>query len=69
MGVILWELLTREKFFGEVTFNAELEDKLLRGERPPIPDDCIPSYADLIRYIHSSLLSLSLSLSLFLYWY
>jgi serine/threonine protein kinase len=47
-GIILWELLTRENFFGEITFMTALEDKVKAGERPPIPDDCLPPYAKLI---------------------
>eukprot|EP01125_Pyxidicula_operculata_P012355 TRINITY_DN4057_c0_g1_i2.p1 TRINITY_DN4057_c0_g1~~TRINITY_DN4057_c0_g1_i2.p1 ORF type:complete len:2474 (-),score=525.58 TRINITY_DN4057_c0_g1_i2:159-7580(-) len=38
-GVILWELSTRKSFFGEVPFMAELEKKVIFGERPPLPPD------------------------------
>ncbi len=26
----------------------QLEDRILTGERPPIPDDCVPAYRQLI---------------------
>jgi serine/threonine protein kinase len=48
IGVILWELLTRKAFFGEIRFMSLLEDKVKSGERPPIPDDCVPAYRRLI---------------------
>jgi serine/threonine protein kinase len=48
IGVILWELLTRKAFFGEIRFMSRLEDKVLSGARPPIPDDCLPAYRRLI---------------------
>jgi serine/threonine protein kinase len=48
IGVILWELLTREPFFGHVRFMSRLEDMVLAGQRPPIPDDCPPAYRSLI---------------------
>jgi serine/threonine protein kinase len=48
VGVILWELFTRQKFFGEVSFMSLVEDKVISGERPPIPASCPPSYRNLI---------------------
>jgi serine/threonine protein kinase len=48
IGVILWELVTRKPFFGEVRFMSQLEDMVKAGERPPIPDDCTPAYRQLI---------------------
>ncbi|EFA77446.1 leucine-rich repeat-containing protein [Heterostelium album PN500] len=48
-GVILWELLTYQDFFGDLGFMSLLEDKVVSGERPPIPDDCPSAYAQLIR--------------------
>jgi hypothetical protein len=38
--VILWELLTRKQFFGEVRWNSEIERLVQDGKRPPIPSDC-----------------------------
>jgi hypothetical protein len=26
----------------------QLEDRILTGERPPIPDDCVPAYRQLV---------------------
>lgn len=67
LGVIFWELLTKQQYFGEIRFMTVLEDmvrdKLLAiafrkhllirlqiksGNRPPIPDTCIPAYRQLI---------------------
>eukprot|EP01133_Synstelium_polycarpum_P001517 gene1517-1772_t len=48
-GVILWELLTYRDFFGDLGFMSLLEDKVVAGERPPIPEDCPPAYSTLIQ--------------------
>jgi len=48
IGVILWELLTRSTIFAEVRFMNLLEDMVKAGKRPPIPEDCILSYQQLI---------------------
>jgi len=48
VGVIYWELLTRQKYFGHIPFMSLIEDKIIGGERPVIPDDCPASYRDLI---------------------
>jgi serine/threonine protein kinase len=48
-GVILWELLTRQKYFGEITFASLIEDTIKSGGRPKIPESCCPSYAKLIQ--------------------
>lgn len=34
IGVILWEILTRQAFFGEITFMSVLEDKVPFPFRP-----------------------------------
>ncbi len=47
-GVMLWELLTQKDYFGEITFMSELEDKVINGKRPPIPE-CYPEYSALIQ--------------------
>ncbi len=47
-GVILWEMLERKLFFGEVKFMSELEDMVKSGKRPPIPGDCPVSVRILI---------------------
>eukprot|EP01114_Cavostelium_apophysatum_P016978 TRINITY_DN4943_c0_g1_i2.p1 TRINITY_DN4943_c0_g1~~TRINITY_DN4943_c0_g1_i2.p1 ORF type:complete len:1797 (+),score=541.41 TRINITY_DN4943_c0_g1_i2:200-5590(+) len=48
-GVILYELLTRKNFFEDVNFNSVIEQRVLKGERPEIPADCLVSYANLMR--------------------
>jgi len=48
LGVIFWELLTKESYFGEIRFMAILEDMVKAGKRPPIPSWCVPSYQQLI---------------------
>jgi small GTP-binding protein len=52
-GVILWELLTRKQYFGEYKFLSEIEEKIIAGQRPEIPDtkECqmVPEYIDLVR--------------------
>ena len=47
-GVIFWEIATRKNFFGEESFLSIIEEKVLRGERPPIPTNCLAPYAALI---------------------
>ena len=47
-GVILWELVTRSAFFGEIAFAGEVQDRVLAGERPLIPATCPPGYATCI---------------------
>jgi hypothetical protein len=32
----------------QVKFMIQLEDRILTGERPPIPEDCVPAYRQLI---------------------
>jgi small GTP-binding protein len=48
-GVILFEILERREFFGEVEFLSEVQEHILAGERPSFSDDCIPSYANLMQ--------------------
>lgn len=52
-GVILWELLTRKQFFGEYKFLSEIEEKIISGQRPAIPDtkECraVPEYIELLQ--------------------
>mmetsp|Transcript_13456 Transcript_13456/g.18567 ORF Transcript_13456/g.18567 Transcript_13456/m.18567 type:complete len:864 (+) Transcript_13456:1-2592(+) len=48
-GVVLWELLTREDFFGDTGFNSEIEKRVLEGKRPEIPASCPASYAQLVQ--------------------
>ena len=48
-GVILWELFTRQLPFATHQFQHLVEDDVIRGIRPQIPEDCWTSYSDLIR--------------------
>jgi len=48
VGVIFWELLTKQQIFSEVKFLSLIEKLVLEGKRPDIPGDCIPSYQHLI---------------------
>jgi hypothetical protein len=54
-GVIMWEIASRKRFFSEIAFLSQVEDRVIAGERPDIPQVRQPS--------HTSLASLSLSLS------
>ena len=52
-GIILWELLVREKPFDEFeiaksSFTYMLEDEIIGGLRPTIPVDCLPEYKALM---------------------
>jgi hypothetical protein len=47
-AVILWELVTRKQFFGEVRWVSEVERLVQSGERPPIPSDCPRLYEGLV---------------------
>jgi len=48
----LWELFSREKFFGDLRFTFQIEDAVLNGERPEIPDTNCP--ADCVNLIVQS---------------
>lgn len=43
-GVILWEIVTRQRYFGEISFMSEVENQVLAGVRPLIPQECRESY-------------------------
>lgn len=47
-GVILFELLTRSDFFGEMSFLAELSARVISGGRPTLPEECLPEYKSLL---------------------
>ena len=40
-GVVLWEIISRKDFFGEVKFMLEIRDAIVSGKRPEIPQ-CPP---------------------------
>eukprot|EP00005_Dracoamoeba_jomungandri_P000755 CAMPEP_0174256266 /NCGR_PEP_ID=MMETSP0439-20130205/5520_1 /TAXON_ID=0 /ORGANISM="Stereomyxa ramosa, Strain Chinc5" /LENGTH=1755 /DNA_ID=CAMNT_0015338793 /DNA_START=1 /DNA_END=5268 /DNA_ORIENTATION=+ len=46
-GALLWELITGEVYFEDVTSMSELVDRLSNNVRPPIPD-CHEEYRELI---------------------
>jgi len=48
-GVIMWEIATGQDFFGDITFMAELEKMIIRGDRPPVPEDVPPPYTTLLK--------------------
>lgn len=39
-GIIIWELVSRKMFMGDEKFMFTVRDKIVAGERPPIPLDC-----------------------------
>eukprot|EP01132_Coremiostelium_polycephalum_P006175 gene6175-7689_t len=47
-GIILWEMLTRSLPYSDISFNCEIEERVLQGMRPPIPDACDRNYARLM---------------------
>lgn len=42
-------MVSRSLFFGEITFMTVLEENIISGKRPDIPESCFPLFADLIR--------------------
>lgn len=44
----MYEIVTRKEFFGNESFLTLLEDKVKKGERPPIPTDCPAIVTNLI---------------------
>ena len=50
-GIILWELVSRQDPFSEFDFGAftsQLEDEIIQGLRPTIPDGVPPDYVELM---------------------
>jgi len=50
-GVIMWETVTREDFLGHISFMSAIEEAVLNGVRPDIPDECaqrFPEFKELI---------------------
>eukprot|EP01125_Pyxidicula_operculata_P013682 TRINITY_DN4547_c0_g1_i2.p1 TRINITY_DN4547_c0_g1~~TRINITY_DN4547_c0_g1_i2.p1 ORF type:complete len:582 (+),score=141.35 TRINITY_DN4547_c0_g1_i2:124-1869(+) len=48
-GVIIWELLTREEFFGEWSFFSDIQDLVVSGKRPGIPEGTPLIYENVIQ--------------------
>jgi len=48
--VILGELVERRQFFAKITFNSDLEEKVMNGERDSIENDILPEYEKLLRW-------------------
>eukprot|EP01102_Stenamoeba_stenopodia_P010656 TRINITY_DN3237_c0_g1_i5.p1 TRINITY_DN3237_c0_g1~~TRINITY_DN3237_c0_g1_i5.p1 ORF type:complete len:1193 (+),score=204.69 TRINITY_DN3237_c0_g1_i5:671-4249(+) len=48
LGVIMWEIVTRQNYFDDVQFQSMLEKMVIRGDRPSIPAYCHTSLAQLI---------------------
>jgi len=48
-GIVLWEAVTRQEPFSHHSdFDAFVEAVCVNNERPPIPEDCLPSLRKLI---------------------
>lgn len=47
-GVICWEILTREAFFSEISWQSLIEDSIVLGKRPIFPPDSPEDYRDYI---------------------
>jgi len=49
-GIILWEVISSDHPFDEYQFrfHSEIEEAILFGKRPTIPQDCLPEYQSLI---------------------
>ena len=47
-GVILYEIFTQKEFFGEFTFMSAMEDALIAGKRPEIPNTLHDDFVNII---------------------
>ncbi|KAF2073386.1 hypothetical protein CYY_005299 [Polysphondylium violaceum] len=47
-GIILWELVTRTLPYSNISFNCQIEEKVLEGMRPPRPDNVDIQYCQLM---------------------
>ena len=47
-GVMMWELVSREDFFGGEKFMFKVEKRIVEGERKPIPPSSPPLYSSLL---------------------
>ena len=48
-GVILYELASRQNFFGDCKFMSALENRVIEGERPSIPNSTPPEFSKIIQ--------------------
>jgi len=48
-GIILWEMVTRDHFFGNEDFMSVIQAKILDGVRPDIPEGNPPELTQLIK--------------------
>ena len=48
-GIVLWEIWSRELPFPQYRFNYEVEDAVMRGERPVVPEDSPQLYNALMQ--------------------
>jgi len=47
-GVISWEIFARQPFFGNADFFSVMEEWIINGERPYIPNECPKTYSIVI---------------------
>ena len=49
-GVVMWEILTGENFFGDCQFSYQIEDLVKAGERPFVPEvkEVFQPYVDVL---------------------
>jgi len=47
-GIILWELVTRTLPYSNISFNCQIEEKVLEGMRPPRPENVDLQYCQLM---------------------
>jgi len=47
-GIVMWELIARKLPFENINKQSELEDFIIDGNRPPIPDYCPPIFKEVM---------------------
>eukprot|EP01127_Copromyxa_protea_P013307 TRINITY_DN3570_c0_g1_i1.p1 TRINITY_DN3570_c0_g1~~TRINITY_DN3570_c0_g1_i1.p1 ORF type:complete len:1039 (-),score=182.15 TRINITY_DN3570_c0_g1_i1:186-3302(-) len=47
-GVILFETVTRQEFFGDQSFHSEISERIVEGIRPEIPTSCLLEMKSLV---------------------
>lgn len=43
-GVLMWEMVSRTLYFSEIAWASEISDRVVSGERPPVPSWVPASY-------------------------